>query len=356
MKIAKIFTEGMAILLAIFILLYLLTCYVTYNPDEKKLEEHGKLELYLEEKANTDVYYLWLCVILAASAAVGIFLRRMPAVGAFASVLPTAYALTLYLNKSLTKRPMTVVLLCTAFTLGSVVYAAAEERRTRRNICANAGILCALGGLAVTVPCAVFQRLSASVSEEVEILKEQGEMTVSAKLRCFPELVRMIYARWKIGETDTASKMLADFERSIDTKGTKMYFYRNIDPEQFTAYVRLALVFFAVAVLWFAFRGRLRPVAALMSFLPLGIAFFQLQNDRLSGMPMVILPFALMCALFGFVSFEQGGREPVSEFERRQILEELTEPAETDPLDSDGKDEYGNYAPDTAEDEIEYDR
>ena len=355
MKIAKMFTQGLALLLALLIIIYLLTCYVKYNPKEEKLEEKSKLELYLEEKKTTDVYYLWLAVLLCISAAVGLIMPRFAEVIVFVSVLPTAYALTLYTNSSLATRPMAVILPCVMHTLGTVVYAAAEERSQKRNICAGAGILCALGGLAVTTVCAVFQKLALSVADEVAELKE-ASLTVSPKLQCFPTLVRMVWGRYAAGEDAQASEMLSDFERNLDVQGSKMFLYRSIDPEQFTVYVRLALIFFAVAVLWFAFRGKLRLPAAVLSFLPIVLAFHQLQNDRLSAMPMVILAFALMTGLCGFVSFEQGGREPVSAFERRIILEELAEPRESDPLDTDGRDEYGKPAPETPEDEIEYDR
>lgn len=355
MKLAKIFTEGLAVMLAVFILIFVLTNYVKYSPKEEKLEESSKLELYLEEKAESDVLYLWLAALLFLAVGAGIALRRMPAVGAFLSVLPTGYALTLLSWKHLPTRPMTVVLLCFAYTAGSVVYAAAEERRLKRNVCANAGILCALGGLAVTGVSAFFQGRAATVADLVEEMSE-ASLSISKKLGAFPTLVRMIWARFACGEQSSASKMASNFEKSLNTKGTRLYFFMNIDAEQFRIYLRLALLFFALAVLWFVFRGKLRPLAAVLSALPLIYAYHHLMRDNLSAMPLVILLFALMSAVLGFVSFEQGGRVPVSEVERQQILDELHTAPEPDPMDGDGRDEYGNYAPDTKEDEIEYDK
>ena len=101
MRNVKNITAGVAILLCIFICIYILTLYLKFTPEEPKLLEDGtyeeidgKIKQFLDSDVNIKEH-LTLVFLLAFSAAAGFLLEKLPAFGMVTSALPLSYALTM---------------------------------------------------------------------------------------------------------------------------------------------------------------------------------------------------------------------------------------------------------------------
>ena len=115
MRNVKNITAGVAILLCIFICIYLLTLYLKFTPDEPKLLEdgtyeeiYGKIKQFIDSDVNIKEH-LFLVFLLAISAAVGFLLPKLPAFGMVTSALALSYALTMLRFDALPKFPMSVI-------------------------------------------------------------------------------------------------------------------------------------------------------------------------------------------------------------------------------------------------------
>lgn len=130
MKTVKNFTSGIAVLLCIFICIYVLTLYLKFNPEEPDIlpdgtteEVPGKIEQFLDANINTEEH-LTLCFLLAISAAAGFILEKVPAFGVLTSAAAFSYALTMMRFEALPKFPRTVVVLSFVHAAGALFYAA----------------------------------------------------------------------------------------------------------------------------------------------------------------------------------------------------------------------------------------
>lgn len=331
MKKAKSFTDGMAIFLAILIMIYLLTGYVKYNPGTQDSEDDEPTR-FLDSGTNRQ--YLNIALMLAFSAATGIILRRKPGLAVLTSALTLGYVLTILDNNLLNKYPMVVTLFCLCHAAGTFVYAASEDRRTGSYSCLGGGLLCAGGCFILTSHTAILQNTAASVAGYVETLSAEG-LAVPVRLQPVRGVVDMIYVRYLSGGISSAQNMSNIFSNRYSMEGIKLFYHNSIDGEQYTVYLRLSLLLLSAAVLAPVLRRRRLP-AMLVTLLPVIYAFVQLQRDCLSTMPLLVLTLCAFCAFGGIVSFDQHGLAPVSQVERREYLEETAadaaEPLAGEPL------------------------
>ena len=336
MKPAKSFTDGLAILLAVLLLIYLLTCYIKYNPGEEALLEESKLTLFFESSVHYR-QHLYLTLMLSMSVAVGMILRKRPGFCLLFSCAPLCYALTMYASKDLTVHPMIIILGCLAHTAGSIFFAAAEDRRLGKNFLSNGGLLCTLSALALSTACTVRQSAAASVASIVKEMETAG-INLPSKIHSNTDVIRRIYDLYIRRGTSYASGMAGDYSREFEAEGIKLYYLGSIKGEQLSVYIRLSLILFGLAVLWFFLRRRHRGLAALIAFIPPVYLFINLLFDRVSAMPLMLMALTLIAAVCAAADFDQHGKIPVSELERQQFLEEMAEKNNVNHTPKDGVD------------------
>ena len=320
MKTAKTVTNGLALMLAVFILLFLATQFLGYHPSDDALKKDSKLNLFFDQnEVHRD--YLRLFFLLCISAAAGLLFDKLPELGVLSALFPLGYALLLLSVKRLTKHPMVIVSLCLAHLCGAVVWCGYQDRKGTRPCASNASLLCSLTSLGLSGYVLYYQSLLRSVSEELAALKE-AEITVSAKVRFVPDLIRMVAAKLKNFGASEARDMLTDFGRETDVSAWKIKILDSVTEDQFANYLRLAILLFGTAVLIFALRRWLKLTPALLSALPFLYAAIKIHADGMSALSLPILTASLFALVCGIVAFDQHGKrhdpaydeEPTEEF------------------------------------------
>jgi hypothetical protein len=306
MKTLKNFTDGLAILLAVLILIYMLTLYAKFKPDEKKVEAgESKIVLFIES-AQTNRDCLRMVFVLLVSAAAGFLLRRRPETGIVFSCFALCFVLLLFANHQIPKRPMVVVSLTLCHAAGALVYAADSDRKTGGASCPNGGLLCGAGMLTLSGVVLHYQTLARRTADILASLSDNG-VSLPDNVRFIPGLADLIRRRYESEGRLAAEDLAIDFSSGLRYGTMKTRFLESVDAEQFSVYLKLSILIFAAAVLCFALRRKSRLLCALISAVPVCFCAVELQKDRLSSMALPLIVLALWFAATHFIFFETDG-------------------------------------------------
>lgn len=326
MKRIKLFADGLAVLLAVLLLIYLLTCYMKYDPSEDLLKDKGKIRLFIDNNLSYRIY-LYIILTLCFSALVGTVLRKLPYLCVLASVIPLCYVITVFAAGSLSYHPSLIIVFTMFHAVGTVFFAAGEDRNAPgKHYTALGGWLCQLSALALAVFCTVKQFAIASVANQIKEIEDAG-IYVAVKLKSFPDLIRRIYTVFLSLGTDAARSMETDFARDIDVEATQMYFLNSLDSEQAGTYLTLSIMLVIICAAWFLLRNRSRRIASLLTLVPPLWLFICLETDKLSTMPLMLMTLTLFAAVCALTDSEEYGKLPVSVTERQMFEEEEAERA-----------------------------
>ncbi len=349
MKTVKNFTSGIAVMLCVFICIYVLTLYLKFKPAEPEILEDGtmeevpgKLEQFLDANINTEEH-INLIFLLAISAAAGFVLEKVPAFGMFTSACALSYALTMYRFKALPKFPNTIVILCIAHAAGALFYAATSERGRKHSFlgmgsAASGGVICNLAALGITAYiCPILYRFS-EVTEKVELLKEEG-IIISTKLAAIPDVVDMIWRVFERHGSYEARSMLNEISKQYITEGIVEEMQMTYVGEEFSVYLKLGILLFGIIILALAFRRR-AWVGALISAIPPIYIFGNMMYDKISTSTLTLLTLTLFGAIGAFAAYQREGEPALVD----ESGEEIEIPDEDDPLpeeipQSDGEDD-----------------
>ncbi len=314
MKFLRAFTAGIAILLAVLILIYLVTLYVKYKPDEKKLEKGESKPVQFIKSAQHNKDYLRLAFFLFLSAAAAAVFKRQPEIGLVASVLLLAFDAQLIANSQLTKRPMAITILILAHLIAAFALCAESSARLRRRPCRVAGF-CLFGLSGAAAAWTVRYQRIFETSAKIEESFPESTFTISPQVRAYPDLVSIILRKFQNYGEDEARSLLSDFNSDIEIGQMRLKLLNTIDPEQQKAYIRLLLLLFGAAVLIFALR-RFGKLCALLSSLPAISVAFNILFDKTSTLtlPLLVMTFAAFCC-FAADSAVRGAPEDYSDFE-----------------------------------------
>ncbi len=349
MKTVKNFTSGIAVMLCVFICIYVLTLYLKFTPEEPEMLEDGtmeelpgKLEQFLDSNINTEEH-INLVFLLAISAAAGFVLEKVPAFGMFTSACALAYAMTMYRFEALPKFPNSIVILCIAHAAGALFYAATSERGRKHSFlgmssAASGGIICNLAALGITAYiCPILSRFS-EVTEKVELLEEEGIM-ISTKLASIPDVVDMIWRVFERHGSYEARSMLNEISKQYTTKGIAEKMQMTYVGEEFSVYLKLGILLFGIIILALAFRRR-AWVGALISAIPPIYIFGNMMFDKISTSTLTLLILTLFGAIGAYAAYQREGEPALVD----ESGEEIEIPDEDDPLpeeipQSDGEDD-----------------
>lgn len=324
MKRIKLFADGLAVLLAVLLLIYLLTCYMKYDPSDELLKEKSKIRLFIDNNLSYRIY-LYIVLTLCFSVLVGIVLRKLPYLCVLASVIPLCYVITVFAAGSLSYHPSLVIVFTLFHAAGNVFYAAGEDRNAPgKHYTALGGWLCQLSALAVAVFCTVKQYAMASVADMIKEIEDAG-IYVAVKLKSYPNLICRIYTVFNSLGTDAARNMETDFARDIDVEATQMYFLNSLNSEQAGTYLTLSIMLAVIIAAWYILRNRSRRIASLLTLIPPVYLFICLETDKLSAMPLILITLTLFAAICALTDSEEYGKLPVSVTERQMFEEEEAE-------------------------------
>lgn len=336
MKTVKNFTSGIAVLLCIFICIYVLTLYLKFTPEEPDVlddgtveEIPGKLEQFLGANINTEEH-LTLCFLLAISAAAGFILEKVPAFGMLTSACALSYALTMMRFSALPKFPRTVVVLCIAHAAGAIFYAATSERGKKSflglNSAASGAMLC--NAVAVGISLYIYRVLYVfnGVTEKLEALSEEG-IVVSTKLASIPHVIDMIHRALENHGVYQARKVLGEISKQYTAEGIAEDMHMTYVGEEYSVYLKLAILLFGVLILTFVFRRRAWIGACLCAMPPIYV-FGSIMNDKMSTYTLTLLSLTLISAIGAFAAYQREGAPALVDENGEEI--EITD--EDDPL------------------------
>lgn len=315
MKTLRGFCAGIAILLAVLMVVYLVTLYVKFKPDEQKKENgKGKPVQFLEAAAHNRIY-LRLLFFVCLSAAVCLILKKAPAAGAVSAVLLLAFVGELFSASLLTKRPMVISVFLLVHALANIALCAVRDRFTSSRNCAWGSGLCLGAAGLMTGAAAYFQNVFSKSAEAAAEL-EEASITVVSKVRAFPELMDTVVRIFR-NEGDSAARGAAsDFALDLNIGQLQTSFFGSINEEQLSDYKKLLLVILASAVIALALRRRLPVVSAAVSFLPFVWCAFAIPADKMSTLALPIMITSLGAGLLAAGSVQRGlGRDPAEESE-----------------------------------------
>lgn len=289
----KSFTDGLAIFLAVLIAIYILTGYI-------KSDSGKNVSMSMSEKVEklitTPAYriYIDIFVLLLVSAAVGIFLRRWPALGVVASALPLAYELFLLTQKLLTKYPTAVILFTAAHAAGALLYAEVSDRslRTRLARPAAAALVGTLGAAFSAHTSVLCGRVAASEATAAELARHG--LAPSPAVKTIPGAIDRIYAVYLTEGSSTARTLGADHLKALGESGVRAAYRRAVEGDQMAAYLGVALLLFGAAVLvFYLFSKKLGWARLLVALVPLSVISVLLIGESLSAAGIVLLLAAL---------------------------------------------------------------
>ena len=316
MRNVKNITAGVAILLCIFICIYILTLYLKFTPEEPKLLEDGtyeeidgKIKQFLDSDVNIKEH-LTLVFLLAFSAAAGFLLEKLPAFGMVTSALPLSYALTMLRFDALPKFPMSVITLCLVHAVGAVFFAATSERGNRSflglNSAASGGLICNIAAIGLCAYiCPILQRF-AEMEEKIAILKENS-LILSTRIAAIPDVVDMVWRTFEMHGTEKAREALTSIIRQSESNGIEAAFSGTYLAEEFPVYLRLAILLFGIVILSLVFRRR-AFVGAILSVIPPIYVFGNMMYDKISTATLILLTFTIFGAIGAFAAYQRQGQ------------------------------------------------
>ncbi|MBQ4141352.1 MAG: hypothetical protein IJD70_08450 [Clostridia bacterium] len=349
MKSVKNFTCAIAVMLCIFVCIYVLTLYLKFQPQEPEMLEDGtmeelpgKLEQFLDANVNTEEH-INLVFLLAISAAAGLLLEKVPAFGMLTSACALGYALTMLRFEALPKFPRTVVVLCIAHAAGAIFYAATSERGKKNsllglNSAASGGLLCNIAALGITAYiCPILANFHAA-SEKLELLKEEG-LVISTKLASIPDVVDML---WRVFENHGIAKtrsLLNELSKQYDAKGIAADIHMTYVGEEYSVYLKLGIIIFGIVILALAFRRRAWVGAALSAIPPIYI-FGNIMFDKISTLTLTLLTLTLFGAIGAFAAYQREGEPALVDERGEEIeIEEEDDPTPDELPKTDGEDD-----------------
>ncbi len=312
-KTVKNFTSGIAVLLCIFICIYVLTLYLKFKPEEPEILEDGtmeelpgKLEQFLDANINTEEH-LTLCFLLAISAAAGFILEKVPAFGMLTSAAALSYALTMMRFEALPKFPNTVVVLCLVHAAGALFYAATSERGKKSflglNSAASGALLCNAAAVGISLYVYRILYVFNGVTEKVEALKEEG-FVISTKLAAIPDVMDMIWRTYEIHGIQSARKLLNEISKQYTAEGIAEDINMTYVGEEYSVYLRLAIIIFGVLILTLVFRRRAWIGACLCAIPPICV-FANIMYDKMSTYTLTLLALTVISAIGAFAAYQR---------------------------------------------------
>lgn len=289
----KSFTDGLAIFLAVLIAIYIMTGYI--KSDSGKSVSMSMSEK-VEKLITTPAYriYINIFVLLLISAAVGIFLRRWPALGVAASALPLAYELFLLTQKLLTKYPTAVILFTAAHAAGALLYAEVSDRSSRTRLArpAATALVGTLGAAFSAHTAVLCGRVAASESTAAELARHG--LVPSPAVKTIPGAIDRIYAVYLTEGSSTARTLGSDHLKALGESGVRAAYRRAVEGDQMAAYLGVALLLFGAAVLGFYLSSKkLGWARLLVALVPLSVISVLLIGESLSAGGIVLLLAAL---------------------------------------------------------------
>lgn len=347
-KTVKNFTSGIAVLLCIFICIYVLTLYLKFTPEEPEILEDGtveeipgKLEQFLDANINTEEH-LTLCFLLAISAAAGFILEKVPAFGMLTSAAALSYALTMMRFEALPKFPRTVVVLSMAHAAGAIFYAATSERGKRSflglNSAASGALLC--NAAAVGISLYVYRILYAfnGVTEKLEALAEDG-FIIGTKIAAIPDVMDMVWHMHEKHGIQRARRFLNEISKQYETKGIAEDMQMTYVGEEYSVYLKLAILIFGVLILTLVFRRR-AWVGACLCAIPAICAFNNIMYSRMSTYTLTLLVLTVMSAIGAFAAYQREGAPALVGEDGEEIeIEEDDDPLPEEIPASDAEDD-----------------
>ncbi len=315
MRNVKNITAGVAILLCIFICIYLLTLYLKFTPDEPKLLEDGtyeeidgKIKQFLDSNVNIKEH-LNLVFLLAFSAAAGFLLEKMPAFGMVTSALALSYALTMLRFDALPKFPMSVITLCLVHAAGALFFAATSERGKKSllglNSAASGGLICNVAAIGLCAYiCPILERF-ADIEEKIAVLKENN-LIISTRIASIPDVVDMIWRAFEMHGDVKAREALTSITRQYEGDGIAADFAGTYVAEEFSVYLKLAILIFGIVILSLVFRRR-AFVGALLSVIPPIYIFRNMMYDKISTATLILLTLTVFGAIGAFAAYQREG-------------------------------------------------
>ena len=364
MRNVKNITAGVAILLCIFICIYLLTLYLKFTPEEPELLEDGTYEEIdgaIKQFIDSDVTvkeHLILVILLAVSAAAGFILEKVPAFGMFTSALALSYALTMLRFEALPKFPMSVISLCLIHAVGALFFAATSERGKKSllglNSAASGGLLCNLAAIGLCAYiCPILQRL-AGFEEKLATLKEGG-IVIGRKIAVIPGVVDMIWRAFENHGADQARDALTSIMRQYDGDGIKVAWAVTYVSEEMPVYIKLAILIFGIVILSLVFRRR-AFIGACLSAIPPIYIFGNIMYDKLSSGTLILLTLTAFGAIGAFAAYQREGAPALVDANGDEIeIEDDDDPDESEIPATDGEDDTENEdLPDWECDKLDY--
>ena len=364
MRNVKNITAGVAILLCIFICIYLLTLYLKFTPDEPKLLEDGtyeeidgKIKQFIDSDVNIKEH-LFLVFLLAISAAVGFLLPKLPAFGMVTSALALSYALTMLRFDALPKFPMSVISLCLVHAAGAIFFAATSERGKKSflglNSAVSGGMICNIAAIGLCAYiCPILQRF-AEIEEKIAILKENN-IILSTRIAAIPDVADMVWRAFEMHGTDKAREALTSILRQSESNGIEAAFSGTYLAEELPVYIRLAILLFGIVILSLVFRRR-AFVGALLSAIPPIYVFGNMMYDKISTATLILLTLTLFGAIGAFAAYQREGMPALVDENGDEIeLEDDDDPEPDEIPASDGEDDTENEnLPDWECDKLDY--
>jgi hypothetical protein len=364
MRNVKNITAGVAILLCIFICIYLLTLYLKFTPEEPELladgtyeEIDGKIKQFIDSDVQIKEH-LNLFFLLAFSAAAGFLLEKMPAFGMVTSALALSYALTMLRFEALPKFPMSVISLCLVHAAGALFFAATSERGKKSflglNSAASGGLICNITAIGLCAwICPILSRLE-QAEEKIAILKESN-LIISTRIAAIPDVVDMIWRTFEAHGADKAREALTSILRQYKGDGIESAFAGTYIADEMPVYIKLAILIFGAVILSLVFRRR-AFVGALLSVIPPIYVFGNMMYDKISTATLILLTLTLFAAIGAFAAYQREGMPALVDGDG----DELEVDDEEDPLpeeipSSDGSDDAENEdLPDWECDKLDY--
>lgn len=364
MRNVKNITAGVAILLCIFICIYILTLYLKFTPDEPKMledgtyeEVDGKIKQFLDSDVNIKEH-LTLVFLLAFSAAAGFLLEKLPAFGMVTSALALSYALTMLRFDALPKFPMSVITLCVVHAVGALFFAATSERGKRSflglNSAASGGLICNIAAIGLCAYiCPVLQRF-AEIEEKIAILKENN-LILSTRIAAIPDVVDMIWRAFENHGAEKAREALTSIVKQYDGDGIEAAFAGTYLAEEFPVYLRLAILLFGIVILSLVFRRR-AFVGAILSVIPPIYVFGNMMYDKISTATLILLTLTLFGAIGAFAAYQREGMPALVDGSGDELeTEDEDDPAPDEIPASDAEDGAENEdLPDWECDKLDY--
>lgn len=347
-KTVKNFTSGIAVLLCIFICIYVLTLYLKFNPEEPDIlpdgtteEVPGKIEQFLDSNINTEEH-LTLCFLLAISAAAGFILEKVPAFGVLTSAAAFSYALTMMRFEALPKFPRTVVVLSFVHAAGALFYAATSERGKKSflglNSAASGALLCQTAAIGVSLYVYRILYIFNGVTEKLEILKEEG-LIIGTKIAAIPDVIDILWHVFEKYGVIEARRTLNEISKQYAAKGIAEDMQMTYVAEEYSVYLRLAIILFGVLILTLVFRRR-AWIGACLGAIPVLYVFGNVMYDKMSSYTLTLLTLTFVASIGAFAAYQREGEPALVDEDGEEIeIEEDDDPAPEEIPASDAEDD-----------------